>query len=79
MTDEQLNEYRIFNLAAGAILPLIESMHQNAYEKLLANFREGKAELTNSVARAEALYSLLEEIKAIAATYEHYTAKRSAT
>jgi len=79
MNDEQLNEYRVFHLAAGAILPLIETMHQSAYEKLLAKFREGATELTNSVARVEALYSLLEEIKTKATTYEHHISKRSTT
>lgn len=77
MTEEQLNEYRIFHLASQAIVPLIEQMHKNSYEKLMNKFRDGSTDLTNSVARLEALYSLLEEIKTKSQTYEHHISKRS--
>lgn len=77
MNEEKLNEYRIFHLAAQTVIPLIETMHKDAYERLINKFREGSTELTNSVARLEALYALLEEIKTKSKTYEHHLSKRS--
>jgi len=79
MTDEQLNDYRIFHLAAQQIVPLIESMHKDTLEKLLTNFREGETNLLSSVAKLEALHSLLEEIHFKSKTYEHHLSKRSTT
>lgn len=77
MTPEQLNEYRVFHLAGSALLPLIEGMHTDAYEKLMQEYRMGKETLLASVARIESLYSLKQEIINKMNVYEKHAAKEN--
>jgi len=70
-----INEARIFHLAASTVLPLLERMHAEAYEKLIGKFRNGNTDLVNHVARVEALYTIQEEIKNKARNYETYVSK----
>lgn len=70
MNPEQLNELRLFYLASGAILPLIEEAHDEAYLKLLAKFREGETNLLPLVASCNAQQSLIEDIKTKLELYE---------
>jgi len=72
---DKLNQYRVFHLAADAILPLIDDMHTQAYEKMVSKFRNGQHELIPDIARLEALYSLKEEIITKAKQYEMYASK----
>jgi hypothetical protein len=75
MTPDKLNEYRIFHLSASTFLPLVEKMHESAYDKLMADFREGEVELVAQVAKCESLHALKEEILTKANLYEKYSEK----
>lgn len=75
MNPEKLNEYRVFHLAAQAILPLIQEMHDNAYGKLMSKMRDGQKDLLADVARVEAIFTLKEDIMSKAKQYEMYATK----
>lgn len=77
MNQDTLNQCRVFHLAAEAILPLVDDMHNNAYEKLVSKFRNGQTELIADIARLEALSTLKEEIINKARLYETYAAKEN--
>jgi len=70
MNNDQLNEARIFYLAAQAITPLIERMHATAYDTMLSRYRLGQKDLLAEIARVESLATLLEEIRTKIQTYE---------
>lgn len=70
MTEDKLSECRIFHLAAEAILPLIESLHTTAFERMLSHFRDGNTDLIAHVAKVDALHTLKEEIVTKAKLYE---------
>lgn len=77
MTEDQLNEYRVFHLAADVMVPLLKTQQSSAIERLLSRFRSGVTDLLSDVAKLEALYTLEEEISAKARTYEHHLEKRN--
>jgi hypothetical protein len=72
---DEMGRFRIFHMAAGQILPLLEEEHQSAYEKLLYAFREGSTDLISLVAQCNALFQIIDLIKVRARLYEELANK----
>lgn len=70
MNTDALNEMRVLYLAASAIIPLLESRHQDSYDKLLGEFRQGQTSNLARLAECNAYASILEDIKHKINNYE---------
>lgn len=77
MKEYELNQARIFNIASQEMLPLIEDMRKTAYDKLLAEFRNGSKDLLTLVAQLAALQNLIDEIQTKQELFNHYATKGS--
>jgi len=71
MTTDELNEMRVLYLAASAIIPLLETRHKDAYDKLLGEFRQGETNNLARLAECNAYSSILEDISCKIQNYEN--------
>jgi len=71
MTDQELNDMRMLSLSAHVLVPLITSLHEQAYDKLLSSFRNGSTECNQLIATCNAYKTLLEEIEIKLNNYEN--------
>lgn len=78
MDNSELNQARIFNIAAGEMLPLIESMRDDAYEAMLSQFNAGEKDLLVPIAKLHALQTLIDDIKTKIDLFNHAATKEQA-
>jgi len=71
MNEQEINEMRMLSLSAHVLVPMIEDLHKYAYEKLLAEFRNGNIECVALIATCNAYKMLLEEIEIKLNNYEN--------
>ncbi len=72
MNDVELNRLRTLQAVSTVLVPMIEDMHSIAYERLLANFRNGSTENLADLARCDAYQSILEQIKVDLNRFNNY-------
>lgn len=72
MQQDRLNRLRTLQMVAHILIPMIEERHNEAYERLLGDFRNGSTENLARIAECNAYMSLLEEIRFNIAELENY-------
>lgn len=63
MTEKELSAARTLSVSAHVLIPLIEDLHTQSYDKLLASFRGGEKDNLPLVAECNAYRTILEEIR----------------
>lgn len=76
MTDQEIVDARLLYQAAPALIPLIDRLHDMAYQRLLDNFRDRGEDSLGMIAECAAYRNILSEIKyRISNLEQHYKEK----